>query len=688
MLKVYVNNIELFVKPNSTVLEACESIGIEIPRFCYHEILSIAGNCRMCLVEIEKSPKPIVSCAMPVMNGMQIFTNTPLVKKAREGVLEFLLLNHPLDCPICDQGGECDLQDQAMLFGNDRSRFYSFKRGVEDKNIGPLIKTIMTRCIHCTRCVRFAAEIAGIEDLGTTSRGIHTEIGTYIEKVFQSELSGNIIDLCPVGALTSKPYAFTSRPWELKTSESIDVTDGIGSNIRVDFKEIEIMRILPRFNEEINSEWISNKARFCLDGLKHNRLSKPYVSIKTKFFKSFKSSNWKFSLSKISSLISKVSSENIVGICGMNTDLETQLSFKEFINSLGSEKVGFEKNLKIDLDFSSNFKLNRTLLSIQKADLCLLIGTNPRYEGSLLNVHLRKRFLEGDFKIASIGVPLNLTYPVEHLGLGNKTLIQIIEGNHFFCSQLKKAKNPLIIFGSIILKRKDSLNLLNLLKNLNKRILYRKYTTLGLLNNESNQVGGLELGFSFISKKMIKNANILYLVGVDSYTSKNLIKLCNKDCFIIYQNSHGNLLANSSDVILPSNLFTEKVGTYINTEGRAQISSKILSSMDLSRDDSKIFNALGHLLKNSSSEDLINKISLLIPSTNSINKVQNSLITNCINFSPDTYISILDPLFLILPTKFNSIVEDFYLTSTLTRSSYTMEQCSKSLRKESSNFLR
>jgi len=284
MLKIYVNNIELFVKPNSTVLEACETVGIEIPRFCYHEALSIAGNCRMCLVEVEKSPKPVVSCAMPVMAGMKIFTNTPLVKKAREGVLEFLLLNHPLDCPICDQGGECDLQDQAMLFGNDRSRFYSFKRSVEDKNVGPLIKTIMTRCIHCTRCVRFAAEIAGVEDLGTTSRGTHTEIGTYIEKVFQSELSGNIVDLCPVGALTSKPYAFTSRPWELKIAESIDVNDAIGSNIRIDFKETEIMRILPRFNQEINSEWISNKTRFSFDGLKHNRLVKPYVSIKTSFF--------------------------------------------------------------------------------------------------------------------------------------------------------------------------------------------------------------------------------------------------------------------------------------------------------------------------------------------------------------------------------------------------------------------
>jgi NADH dehydrogenase (ubiquinone) Fe-S protein 1 len=513
MLKIHVNNIELFVKPNSTVLEACEAIGIEIPRFCYHENLSIAGNCRMCLVEVEKSPKPVVSCAMPVMQGMKIFTNTPLVKKAREGVLEFLLLNHPLDCPICDQGGECDLQDQAMLFGNDRSRFYSFKRSVEDKNVGPLIKTIMTRCIHCTRCVRFATEIAGIEDLGTTSRGTHTEIGTYIEKVFQSELSGNVIDLCPVGALTSKPYAFTSRPWELKVSESIDLTDGIGSNIRIDFKETEIMRILPRFNEEINSEWISNKTRFFFDGLKHNRLSKPYVSIKTPFFKKFQSSNWEFALSKIGSRINKISSENIVGVCGLNTDLETQITFKEFINSLGSEKFGFETVFNTNADFSSQYKFNKSLLAIQNTDLCLLIGTNPRYEGSLLNVHLRKKMLESKFKVAYIGTSLNLTYTAEHLGLGVKVLKEIfVDEKHPFINEFRNAKNPLIIIGSSILKRKDSKVIISLLNSIsNKNIFscssYKNNTncdSLNFLSTESNQFGALELGLLPIFNKDLR----------------------------------------------------------------------------------------------------------------------------------------------------------------------------------------
>jgi len=450
MLKVYVNNLKVFVQPNTTVLEACETIGIEIPRFCYYEKLSIAGNCRMCLVEIEKSPKPVVSCAMPVMGGMKIFTNTPLVKKAREGVLEFLLLNHPLDCPICDQGGECDLQDQAITFGTDRSRFYDFKRGVEDKNVGPLIKTIMTRCIHCTRCVRFAAEIAGIGDLGTTARGLLTEIGTYAEKVFQSELSGNIVDLCPVGALTSKSHAFVARPWELKTVGSIDISDAIGSNIRIDFKETEIVRILPRLNEEINEEWISNKTRFMYDGLKRQRLISPYI----KPVSTLIASNWMDSLSIIKIILESgvLYNKNIVGICGTNNDLETFLSFKNFIHSLGSESVGFERNLITNNTFSSNYTFNDEFTKIEKSDFCLLIGVNPRYEGSLLNIKLRKRFTEGGFKIVSVGTPVNLTYPITHIGLGVEQLYDTFFNNEInpINKAFFEAKNPIVIFGSSI----------------------------------------------------------------------------------------------------------------------------------------------------------------------------------------------------------------------------------------------
>merc|ERR1712072_844195 len=315
MVKVFINNEITYVPSNSTVLEACESIGIEVPRFCFHERLSVAGNCRMCLVELEKSPKPVVSCAMPVMEGMKIFTDTPLVKKASEGVLEFLLLNHPLDCPICDQGGECDLQDQAMIFGSDRSRFFERKRGVEDKNLGPLVKTIMTRCIHCTRCVRFATEVAGVEVLGTTARGIDTEIGTYVEKMFKSELSGNVIDLCPVGALTSKPYAFTSRPWELRNTESIDTLDSVGSNIRIDSRGTEILRILPRFNEEINEEWISDKTRFAYDGLKVQRLNTPYIKKNGKL----EACGWEEALNTAATKLKSCDGNEVKGILGNST---------------------------------------------------------------------------------------------------------------------------------------------------------------------------------------------------------------------------------------------------------------------------------------------------------------------------------------------------------------------------------
>jgi NADH dehydrogenase (ubiquinone) Fe-S protein 1 len=736
MLKIYVNNIEVIAKFNTTVLEACESIGIEIPRFCYHEKLSIAGNCRMCLVEIEKSPKPVVSCAMPVMNGMKIYTDTPLVKKAREGVLEFLLLNHPLDCPICDQGGECDLQDQAMMFGNDRSRFYDFKRGVEDKNIGLLIKTIMTRCIHCTRCVRFAAEIAGIEDLGTTSRGTTTEIGSYIKKIFQSELSGNVIDLCPVGALTSRPYAFKSRSWELKTAESIDITDGIGSNIRIDFNENEVKRVLPILNEEINSEWISDKTRFSFDGLTRSRLvtcssntnyeffvPKNVVNssvLLTDFYKSIdvkkhkQTGSWSKSLIETSNLLKHYSNiysgDSVIGICGTDIDLETQLSFKEFINSLGSEHVLFDKKLNVNSDFSSSFTLNKSLSSFEKVDCCLLIGTNPRYEAALLNVRLRKQFVETDLKVAYIGVPLDLTYKADHLGLGNKTLMQIMDGSHYFCKQLKNAKNPLIIFGSSILKRADFSFIVDNLNKLNKNLSnnlefdkYVKYTNVGLLNKDSNQVGSLELGIkselSLINNFNLQKCKVLYLLGVDNHTYNKYKTLLsgNSEITFIYQGSHDisgssfcKELTNNSHIILPSTTFLEKMGTFINIEGRVQVTSKVINPLQLSREDTKILRALSFTMTrlktsmpSAASYDVLeskDKLPIIIPRVNSKNQINHSL------FAFDQGGSNINSFLLL--TKFNSIIEDFYLTSTLTKASFIMNASSISLRKESTKFIK
>ena len=377
MLKVTVDGVEVFVEKGSTVLQACEAVGIEIPRFCYHERLSIAGNCRMCLVEIEKTPKPVASCAMPTMNGMKIFTDTPLVKKAREAVLEFLLLNHPLDCPICDQGGECDLQDQAVAFGSDRSRYFETKRGVEDKNCGPLIKTIMTRCIHCTRCVRFATEVAGVEDLGTTGRGRETEIGTYVEKVFGSELSGNVIDLCPVGALTSKPYAFMARPWELRSTESIDISDAVGSNIRIDSRGTEILRILPRFNESVNEEWISDKARFGYDGLRYQRLDSPHIR-QTVYENGQKVSrlceaSWEEAFQKIRYELEACESPSQVGgVIGDLVDSESAFAFKDFFQRLGSSNVVSEEESFLSDNLPSSYSFNSTIAALEEAAIVLL----------------------------------------------------------------------------------------------------------------------------------------------------------------------------------------------------------------------------------------------------------------------------------------------------------------------------
>jgi NADH-quinone oxidoreductase chain G len=433
MIKVFVNNKAVLVPKNTSALEACESIGVAVPRFCYHERLNVAGNCRMCLVEIEKAPKPIASCAFPVAPNMRIFTDTPLVQKARENVLEFLLLNHPLDCPICDQGGECDLQEQTAVFGSDRSRYFYAKRGVEDKNCGPLIKTIMTRCIHCTRCVRFFQDIAGQEDFGTTLRGKETEIGTYIGKNLTSELSGNIIDLCPVGALTSKPYAFTARPWELKSVETIDINDSIGSNIKLSFKETEVLRILPALNDTLNEEWISDKTRFSFDGLKISRVGQPYTAENN----ILKKVSWKNALIIFNELFS--AKKNKIIICGNNLDLET-LELLKITSETLNIPIITENYLSNDSSCMVFSKSNSTFDDILESDLCLTVGTNVRFEAALLNVRLRKRTRRGNFVKASIGLTENLNYQNESLGNSVETLLSIVEGKHSFCKKLSKAK--------------------------------------------------------------------------------------------------------------------------------------------------------------------------------------------------------------------------------------------------------
>ena len=435
MIEIYINNIKLKVNKDLTVLQACSIVKIEIPKFCFQENLQIAGNCRMCLVEIENSPKPVASCAMPLIPNMKIFTNTPLVQKARESILEFLLINHPLDCPICDQASECDLQDQTMFFGSDRSRFFFKKRGVEDKYCGFFIKTIMTRCIHCTRCVRFAKEICGIDDLGTTGRGNKTEINFYYPKIFNSEFSGNLVDLCPVGALTSKPYAFKARSWELKRKEGIDILDSIVSNIQVNIFNNDIVRILPRTNFNINKEWITNKTRYFFDSLKYQRIKYPLLKDNKNNFSKI---SWLEALNIINEKLMTIDSANIKGIIGDLTDLESLFLFKKNLTKLGISNIHHEyfltnQNFKSNSDLSSNFLFNNTLKSIEKSDLCLIVGSNIREEGAILNIHLINRLKKGNFKIAYIGNKIDFTYKVKHLGLNFETLIKIIFGKHIFC---------------------------------------------------------------------------------------------------------------------------------------------------------------------------------------------------------------------------------------------------------------
>ncbi len=499
MITIYINGIKLKVNKNLTVLQACNNLKIEIPKFCFQENLQIAGNCRMCLVEIENSPKPVASCAMPVMNNMKIFTDTPLVQKARESVLEFLLINHPLDCPICDQASECDLQDQTLIFGSDRSRFFFKKRVVEDKYCGPFIKTIMTRCIHCTRCVRFANEICGIDNLGTTGRGNKTEINFYYPNIFNSEFSGNLIDLCPVGALTSKPFTFKARSWELKKKEGIDILDGIGSNIKVDIFNNEIVRILPKTNFNINKEWISNKTRFFFDSLKYQRIQYPLLKNKKGKFQKI---SWSKALNILNKKLNQTDSSKIKAIVGDLIDLESLFLLKKNLNKLGISDILYEnflntEKLKINSDLTNNFLFNNNLKAIENSDLCLIINSNIRNEGSILNIHLINRLKKGNFEIAYIGHNNDFTFPINNLGLSFDILIKILVGKHDFCKKLRKAKNPMIIFGENILNFKNGYFLFSKFKELktfqNKNINF--------LNSKTGFINFLEINFDTLRLK-------------------------------------------------------------------------------------------------------------------------------------------------------------------------------------------
>ncbi len=662
MLKLKVNDIDIEVEEGLTVLQACEQAGVEIPRFCYHEKLSIAGNCRMCLVEMDNSPKLIASCAMPATDGMVIKTNTEKVEKSRKGVMEFLLTNHPLDCPVCDQGGECDLQDQSMYYGIDKSRFKENKRYVSEKNMGPLIKTQMTRCIHCTRCIRFITEVAGVPELGAIGRGENMQISTYLEQSMESELSANVIDLCPVGALTSKPYVFEARPWELKKTETIDVMDAVGSNIRVDTYGWEVKRVLPRINEEINEEWISDKTRYACDGLKNQRLDTPYIKNNNKFEKT----SWSEVYKKIFEKISETPSDKIAGITGDMNNMETLFSIKEFF-----EKIIKSKNLDsrsddfyVNSNERMNYVFNTKIEGLEESDLILLIGTNPRFEATILNSRIRKAYLKNKTKIYSVGDLGDLTYPYEVLDNNTKLIKDIINNKNVMSEKIINSKKPTIIIGQSILKMKSGIYIFEEIKKylLKNSKISNDWNSLNVLSRNASTVGAYDLdilssknGENITFKKIQENQfKIIFLFGQDD------LKFKKSKEFIIYIGSHGNKGAEIADIILPGVAYTEQDGYFTNLEGKIQKAYKASYPPGDSKEDWKIINELSALLKRKNLYD--NKDEL-------INSMMNFLKLNKESKSFEL------PNYDFFEENITVDEIDYYHSNVVARSSKTMTDC-------------
>lgn len=673
MPKLTIDGQEIEVDAGLTVLQACEQIGVEIPRFCYHERLSIAGNCRMCLVQMERAPKPVASCAMPVGEGMVIHTNTPEVQKMRKGVMEFLLINHPLDCPICDQGGECDLQDQAMGYGLDHSRYTENKRAVEDKEMGPLIKTIMTRCIHCTRCVRFSTEVAGVTDMGMLFRGEHAEITTYLEKALDSELSGNVIDLCPVGALTSKPYAFVARSWELEKTETIDVMDAVGSNIRVDARGAEVMRVLPRLNEDVNEEWISDKTRFACDGLRRQRLDQPYVRVDGKL----KPASWDDAFAAIASRMNGLDGSKIAAIAGDQADCEAMTALSALMGNLGSANMDCRQDgSQIDPSARAGYIFNTTIAEIERADALLIVGSNPRVEAAILNSRIRKRFMEGNFPIGVIGEAADLRYDYEHLGTGPEALKTVLDGSSSFADSLKDAVRPMIILGQGALAREDGAAIHAMGREIAEKYDMISSSTgwngFNVLHTAASRVGGLDVKFvpgeggldtnGIVAASGRGDIEVVYLLGADEIDTDSL-----GDAFVIYQGHHGDAGAHRADVILPGAAYTEKNATWVNTEGRVQLGRLCVFPPGDAREDWTIIRALSAALEKT------------IP-FNDLKAVRSKMIDIRASFlgidtvtSPDwkEFGTAGD----VGSAPFMSPVKNFYMTDPISRASETMAKC-------------
>ena len=680
MTKLIIDGKEIDVPAEYTLLQACEAAGAEIPRFCYHERLSIAGNCRMCLVEIKGGPKPVASCAWgvrdcrPGPNGEppQISTRSPMVKKAREGVMEFLLINHPLDCPICDQGGECDLQDQAMGYGVDTSRFAENKRAVEDKYLGALVKTVMTRCIQCTRCVRFCAEVCGAPEMGAIGRGEDMEITTYLESALTSELQGNLVDICPVGALTSKPYAFAARPWELGKTQSIDVMDAVGSAIRVDTRGREVMRILPRVNEAVNEEWISDKTRHIVDGLRTQRLDRPYIREDGVL----REASWSEAFAAIAAKVTQADGKRIGAIAGDLAAVEEMFALKELLSKLGSVNVAVQGGDAFDPAAGrASYIFNPTIAGIEQADALLIVGSNPRKEAAILNARIRKRWRTGQLKIGVIGERADLAYEYDYLGAGPESLADLAAGKNKFLSVLKGAKNPIVLVGASATSRQDGRAILAAAAKLAMDIGAVKddWNGFAVLHDAASRVGALDLGFApgkagmTVTQMTAPDAlDVLFSLGADEIKAPD-------EAFVVYIGTHGDVGAHRADIILPGAAYTEKTGIYVNTEGRVQMADRAGFPPGEAREDWAIIRALSDVLGGTLGYDSLAALRQAMfkaaPHLMRIDQIEAG--------DSRAVKSLAGKGGNIEKSPFKAAVDDYYLTNPIARASAVMAECSQ-----------
>jgi NADH-quinone oxidoreductase subunit G len=679
MTKLIIDGKEIDVPPEYTLLQACEAAGAEIPRFCYHERLSIAGNCRMCLVEVKGGPKPVASCAWGVRDCRpgpkgeppEISTRSPMVKKAREGVMEFLLINHPLDCPICDQGGECDLQDQAMGYGVDTSRFAENKRAVEDKYLGALVKTSMNRCIQCTRCVRFSAEICGTPEMGATGRGEDMEITTYLEHALTSELQGNLVDICPVGALTSKPYAFAARPWELGKTQSIDVMDGVGSAIRIDTRGREVMRILPRVNEAVNEEWISDKTRHVVDGLRTQRLDRPYIRENGKL----RAAPWSEAFAAIAAKAARTDGKRVGAIAGDLAGVEEMFALKDLLAKWNSTNLAMQGGDAFNSGAGrASYLFNPTIAGIEQADALLIVGANPRKEAAVLNARIRKRWRTGNLSVGLIGEPADLTYAYDYLGAGPDTLADVAAARHAFAETLQKAEHPLILLGTGALARPDSAAVASLAAKaaFDLGAVKEGWNGFGLLHAAAARPGALDLGFvpgpgGLSARDMAKPGalDVLFLLGADEIEVP-------VGAFVIYLGTHGDRSAHRADVILPGATYPEKSGIYVNTEGRVQMAARAAFPPGDAREDWAILRALseplGHKLPYDSLAQLRRAMFAAHPHLSRIDQIAPT--------DADDIARLAARGGAVDKAPFAALIDDFYLTNPIARASATMAECS------------